>query len=173
MIFATFLVYLSYAILFGFATVCLGAFAAWRCNGRQRCHAHALSARTSMRSVLHCGIGRGVHNDHQKGAALHHCGETRRGRAARHRLTQRARQTVVALHFLGWLLEDLPKSCLAVGLVAHAVYFSLLQRFPFIALSDPKFIASVVLLVANHSIWCARLCAHKSVVMFSCRVPSL
>jgi hypothetical protein len=60
---------------------------------------------------------------------------------------------VLVAHVLGWLFEDLPLSCLLVGIVAHASYFALLRSFPFIELVSVNFIGSALLLVANHAIW--------------------
>lgn len=60
---------------------------------------------------------------------------------------------VLVAHALGWLFEDLPLSCLVVGVIAHASYFALLRSFPFIELLSVNFIGSALLLVANHAIW--------------------
>jgi hypothetical protein len=60
---------------------------------------------------------------------------------------------VLVAHVLGWLLEDLPLSCLLVGIVAHASYLALLRSFPFIELVSLNFIGSALLLVLNHAIW--------------------
>ena len=60
---------------------------------------------------------------------------------------------VLSAHVLGWLFEDLPKTCLFVGIVAHGCYLLLLRSFPFIELLSVKFIGSALLLLANHAIW--------------------
>lgn len=53
--------------------------------------------------------------------------------------------------YIGLLLfEDLPYKLTLVGLFSVFVYSLMLKNFPFIELSSPIFIASCVLIVANH-----------------------
>jgi hypothetical protein len=51
-------------------------------------------------------------------------------------------QSVLALHILLVLFENLPFWLLLLGIVAHVTYLSLLTTFPFIDMLDKKFIAS-------------------------------
>lgn len=53
--------------------------------------------------------------------------------------------------YLGLLFfEDLPLSLIILGLISNAVYLLILKTFPFIELSNPSFILSLVLMVINH-----------------------
>jgi hypothetical protein len=60
---------------------------------------------------------------------------------------------VLVLHVLMAVLEEFPLPLIALGLVSHATYFTLLKRFPTIVVTDPKFIASCVLAVSSHVLW--------------------
>ncbi len=60
---------------------------------------------------------------------------------------------VLVLHGLMAVLEDFPLPLIALGLVSHATYFTLLKRFPTIVITDVKFIASCVLAVSSHVLW--------------------
>jgi len=61
---------------------------------------------------------------------------------------------IIAVHVLLYLLDDLPLWRIAFSIVCHVVY---LQNFshtwPFISLSSIAFIASCVLVIADHFIW--------------------
>lgn len=48
-------------------------------------------------------------------------------------------QTICVLHILGWLFEDLPKSCILPGLLAHICYHVNTFEFYFILKNDVKF----------------------------------
>lgn len=63
------------------------------------------------------------------------------------------RQSVLVLHLALLLLEDFPALLILLGLFSHATYFTLLRTFPFIYVTDVKFIASCVLAVASHVLW--------------------
>jgi len=60
---------------------------------------------------------------------------------------------VIVIHILIWLLEDIPAKEVLLGIFAHAVYYSLLKDFPLVSLLSVKFIASVLLVLANHGLW--------------------
>eukprot|EP01118_Nematostelium_gracile_P012635 TRINITY_DN4645_c0_g1_i1.p1 TRINITY_DN4645_c0_g1~~TRINITY_DN4645_c0_g1_i1.p1 ORF type:complete len:212 (-),score=33.82 TRINITY_DN4645_c0_g1_i1:10-645(-) len=61
--------------------------------------------------------------------------------------------TIIGLHCLLLFFEDLPLTHVAFGLISHCTYYLLLKDFPFIEFSDPKFIGSVVCMIADHSMW--------------------
>lgn len=58
---------------------------------------------------------------------------------------------IVALHVL-FLLAGLPFKQISIGLVSHAVYYSLLSNFPYTELS-PTSIGAIFLVIANHFFW--------------------
>jgi len=60
---------------------------------------------------------------------------------------------VLVLHLLLLVFEDFPALLTLMGLLSHATYFTLLRTFPFIYVTDPKFIASCLLAVASHILW--------------------
>ncbi|XP_078492130.1 protein TEX261-like [Ciona intestinalis] len=49
-----------------------------------------------------------------------------------------------------WLFESFPFTIIAVGLFTNLVEFSLLRSFPFIELTSPNFIGTVLLVFVNH-----------------------
>mmetsp|Transcript_40701 Transcript_40701/g.102450 ORF Transcript_40701/g.102450 Transcript_40701/m.102450 type:complete len:204 (-) Transcript_40701:29-640(-) len=60
---------------------------------------------------------------------------------------------VCGIHVLMLFFEDFPASHVIFGLLAHATYFLLLGLFPYIELSDPRFIASCVMALLDHCLW--------------------
>ncbi len=52
-------------------------------------------------------------------------------------------KVVVVIHVLLWVMEDVGTTEVAVGLLAHLVYFQLLKDFPLVTLLSVKFISSV------------------------------
>ena len=52
-------------------------------------------------------------------------------------------QVVVAVHPCLWIFEDFPVMPVAVGILAHGLYYKLLATFPFTEMTSPVFIASV------------------------------
>ncbi|XP_064630474.1 protein TEX261-like isoform X2 [Lineus longissimus] len=58
--------------------------------------------------------------------------------------------SVTAVYVGLFLFEELPLSLIGTGFLAHGVYYLLLQTFPYILLTSPSFIVSVVLLVVQH-----------------------
>jgi hypothetical protein len=60
--------------------------------------------------------------------------------------------SVVAVHIL-FAFDGFPWYELAVGILSHGVYYSLLASFPWIKLSSPQFIATLVAVVYEHYIW--------------------
>ncbi|KAG0261985.1 erv26 super protein [Actinomortierella ambigua] len=60
---------------------------------------------------------------------------------------------VVALHVLLWLMDGLPFSKIAFSLVCHGVYSLNLANFPNISLVSLPFLASCVLVLADHFMW--------------------
>jgi hypothetical protein len=59
----------------------------------------------------------------------------------------------VGLHCLLFVVDGQPFLCVASGIAAHAMYFTLLKKFPFISLTSPEFLGSCVMLVLNHYMW--------------------
>lgn len=51
-----------------------------------------------------------------------------------------------------WVFEGFPFTMIAVGLFTNIVEFSLLRTFPFIQMTSPNFILTVVLVLINHYI---------------------
>ena len=60
---------------------------------------------------------------------------------------------IVGLHVLLLVVDRQPFLCVASGIAAHAAYFTLLKKFPFISLTSPEFLASCGLLALNHYMW--------------------
>lgn len=60
---------------------------------------------------------------------------------------------VLVLHGVLAVVEDFPLALIALGLLSHATYFTLLKRFPTIVVSDVKFLASCVLAITSHVLW--------------------
>eukprot|EP01113_Clastostelium_recurvatum_P036593 TRINITY_DN5245_c0_g1_i1.p1 TRINITY_DN5245_c0_g1~~TRINITY_DN5245_c0_g1_i1.p1 ORF type:complete len:218 (-),score=26.03 TRINITY_DN5245_c0_g1_i1:26-652(-) len=60
---------------------------------------------------------------------------------------------VVVIHILLWATEDVGTLEVGIGLLAHAVYYSLLARFPLVNLSSPRFLLSVACVILNHFMW--------------------
>lgn len=110
--FGTLLVYISWAVLFLFAVVCLA------------CGLYYLAELVEEYTTL------------------------------TKRVLRVAIVAVLLAHVVGFVAEDLPLLCVGVGVVAHASYYwLLLQAFPFIQLLSAPFVASALLLVANHALW--------------------
>jgi hypothetical protein len=51
------------------------------------------------------------------------------------------------------IIDDFPVHLIILGLVSHATYFTLLKKFPIIAVTDVKFIASCVFAITSHILW--------------------
>jgi len=60
---------------------------------------------------------------------------------------------VVGIHLLMFFFEVFPWMYISVGLGSHATFYLLLKEFPFIELSNPKFILSVFCVIVDHSLW--------------------
>ncbi|KAI0391124.1 transmembrane adaptor Erv26 [Xylariaceae sp. FL0594] len=69
------------------------------------------------------------------------------------RLLTRLIYLVVGLQVVLWLIDGLPFSLTLLGVASHAVYLGNMRRFPFVRLTDPLFLASCVLVLANHYFW--------------------
>lgn len=67
---------------------------------------------------------------------------------------QRAIYAIIALHLLLWAVDDLPWHLIAFGIVCHIVYLTHFGKgWPFISLTSIKFVASCLLVLANHFLW--------------------
>jgi hypothetical protein len=59
----------------------------------------------------------------------------------------------VAVHVGLLLWDQLPLLQVGLGLLSHGIYAALLRDFPYIEFWNPWFLASIVAVVANHSLW--------------------
>lgn len=69
------------------------------------------------------------------------------------KIISRSLQLVFALHVLLLVFHPMPWRLTLFSLGCHVVYSQLLRSFPVIQLSDPVFLLSCVLAVANHFLW--------------------
>ncbi|PHH82664.1 hypothetical protein CDD82_5204 [Ophiocordyceps australis] len=69
------------------------------------------------------------------------------------RLLTRLIYTVVGIRVAVWLLDRLPFWPTILGVVAHVVYLGNMRRFPFVKLSDPLFLLSIVFVLLDHYVW--------------------
>eukprot|EP01100_Stratorugosa_tubuloviscum_P002299 TRINITY_DN1533_c0_g1_i1.p1 TRINITY_DN1533_c0_g1~~TRINITY_DN1533_c0_g1_i1.p1 ORF type:complete len:231 (-),score=64.55 TRINITY_DN1533_c0_g1_i1:68-727(-) len=60
---------------------------------------------------------------------------------------------VLGLHILLLILEEFPKSLLGLGIIAHIIYYKLLNQFPILQITSPLFLSACVCAVANHFFW--------------------
>merc|ERR1712196_499485 len=58
----------------------------------------------------------------------------------------------MALHVILWL-DGLPFWRIAVGILCHLMYMTLLNSFPFMELTDMNFILSCVCVIVDHYVW--------------------
>ncbi|KAI7847673.1 transmembrane adaptor Erv26 [Circinella umbellata] len=61
--------------------------------------------------------------------------------------------TVIVIHVLLWIVDRLPFLLLAFSILCHGIYTLNLKTFPFISLTSPPFLASCVLVFADHFLW--------------------
>ena len=57
------------------------------------------------------------------------------------------------VYSLLWIVDGFPLYCVLTGALCHAAYFTLLPRFPFVTLTSPSLMASVVAFMASHVVW--------------------
>ncbi|KAI8632503.1 transmembrane adaptor Erv26 [Xylariaceae sp. FL1651] len=69
------------------------------------------------------------------------------------RLITRLIYIVGGLQLVLWLVDGLPLWLTLIGVVSHIIYLGNMRRFPFVRLTDPLFLASCVLVLANHYLW--------------------
>ncbi|KAI1333029.1 transmembrane adaptor Erv26 [Xylariaceae sp. FL0255] len=69
------------------------------------------------------------------------------------RLLTRLIYFIIGLQAVLWLIDGLPLTLSLMGIVSHVVYLGNMHRFPFVKLTDPLFLVSCVLVVANHYFW--------------------
>ncbi|KAI7656131.1 DUF396-domain-containing protein [Hortaea werneckii] len=60
---------------------------------------------------------------------------------------------VIGLQLLLALVDAFPYPLSALSIASHIVYLQNLRRFPIVKLSDPIFLTSCVLVLANHWLW--------------------
>ncbi|KAI7260383.1 DUF396-domain-containing protein [Hortaea werneckii] len=69
------------------------------------------------------------------------------------RILTRLIYAVIALQLLLALVDAFPYPLSALSIASHIVYLQNLRRFPIVKLSDPIFLTSCVLVLANHWLW--------------------
>lgn len=63
-------------------------------------------------------------------------------------------QGIIALHFILIFTDSLPVLPTILGVISHLVYLSnFSSTWPYISLTSPRFIASCLLVVADHFTW--------------------
>jgi hypothetical protein len=60
---------------------------------------------------------------------------------------------VITLQILLAAVDKFPLSLSALSIVSHVVYMQNLRRFPIVKLTDPVFLLSCALVLANHWLW--------------------
>ncbi|KAF2033788.1 DUF396-domain-containing protein [Setomelanomma holmii] len=74
---------------------------------------------------------------------------------------------VVALQVLLLLVDGFPLGLSALSVVSHIVYAQNLRRFPIVKLTDPLFLLSCALVIANHYLWFRHFSAPPSSSSYS------
>lgn len=69
------------------------------------------------------------------------------------RVLQRMIYTIIVIQLLLCVVDSFPFSLTLLGIVSHVVYLGNLRRFPYVKLTDPLFLTSCGLVVANHYLW--------------------
>ncbi|GAO15235.1 uncharacterized protein UV8b_04212 [Ustilaginoidea virens] len=69
------------------------------------------------------------------------------------RLLTRLVYTIIATQLALWLFDGFPFGPTLLSVFAHVVYLGNMRRFPFVKLSDPLFLLSCVLVLADHYVW--------------------
>jgi len=60
---------------------------------------------------------------------------------------------VLAVHPCLWMFESFPILPVATGMLAHGLYYKLLETFPFTEMASPVFLSSIVVLCLSHYFW--------------------
>ncbi|KIM91135.1 hypothetical protein PILCRDRAFT_48207, partial [Piloderma croceum F 1598] len=67
---------------------------------------------------------------------------------------QRGIYIIISLHLLLYLTDSLPLPHTLFSILCHIIYLqNFSSRWPFISLNSPSFIASCILVVADHFLW--------------------
>ncbi|KAI5358897.1 hypothetical protein Slin15195_G113440 [Septoria linicola] len=69
------------------------------------------------------------------------------------KLLYRLIYAVITIQVLLALIDSFPKALSAFSIASHVIYSLNLRRFPVVKLTDPVFLASCVLVLANHYLW--------------------
>ncbi|KYK56073.1 DUF396 domain protein [Drechmeria coniospora] len=69
------------------------------------------------------------------------------------RLLTRLIYTIIVVQLLLWLFDGFPFWSTMLGIAAHVVYLGNMRRFPFVRLTDPLFLLSCVIVLADHYVW--------------------
>ena len=62
-------------------------------------------------------------------------------------------QGIIGLQVILCLVDGFPLLPTLLGVVSHVVYLGNMRRFPYVQLSDPLFLMSIVLVLLDHYIW--------------------
>lgn len=69
------------------------------------------------------------------------------------RFLKRVIQGIIVLLVLLWLFDSFPFKLTLFSIVSYFIYLQNLQRFPYVQLTSPVFLASCVLVILNHFLW--------------------
>lgn len=69
------------------------------------------------------------------------------------RFLRRLIQGIIALLVLLWLFDSFPFKLTAFSVFSYVIYLQNLQKFPYVQLTSPIFLASCVLVIINHFLW--------------------
>ncbi|KAF4127036.1 Transmembrane adaptor Erv26 [Geosmithia morbida] len=69
------------------------------------------------------------------------------------RLLTRLVYVIMGIHLLLWVVDGLSFWATMLGITCHLVYLGNMRKFPFVKLSDPLFIMSCILVLADHYVW--------------------
>ncbi|OCK77233.1 DUF396-domain-containing protein [Lepidopterella palustris CBS 459.81] len=69
------------------------------------------------------------------------------------KLLTRLIYTVIGFQLLLLVVDRFPLGLSAMSIASHAVYAQNLRRFPIVKLTDPLFLLSCALVIANHYLW--------------------
>ncbi|PPJ58111.1 hypothetical protein CBER1_05313 [Cercospora berteroae] len=80
---------------------------------------------------------------------------------------------IIATQILLGAVDSFPWTLSAFSIASHVIYSLNLRRFPVVKLTDPVFLASCVLVLANHYLWFKHFSAHSPTTSSSGRYSYL
>lgn len=69
------------------------------------------------------------------------------------RLLTKLIYSIMGLQLLLCIADGFPLGLTLLGIFSHFIYLGNMRRFPFVKLTDPLFLVSCVLVLANHYVW--------------------